>query len=63
MPTFQLNAPVIIRATFTFTLMTTGAFNVGKLFSELKLVTDNFSIYAASTKKPLKAWYSYLSVQ
>ena len=36
---FQLNAPVVI----TFTLMMTGTFsqNVGKLFSKLKLVTDN----------------------
>ena len=42
---------------FTFALMVTGAFsrNVGKLFSELKLVTDNlFFIYAEATerKKP-----------
>ena len=31
----------------TFALMTTGAFsrNVGKLFSELKLVTDNLLLY------------------
>ena len=38
---FRLNAPV-------FALMTTEAFsqNVGKLFSELKLVTDNLSIHA-----------------
>ena len=30
--------------------MTTGAFsqNTGKLFSKLKLVTDNFSLYAAA---------------
>ena len=35
--------------------MTTGAFsrNVSKLFSELKLVTDNLSIYAAATLKVL----------
>ena len=43
---FQLNAPVIIRASFIYagSLMTTGTFsrNIGKLFSELKLVTDNF---------------------
>ena len=44
LPTFQLNAPVVIRAE-----VTTGAFsqNVGKLFSELKSVTDNLLfIYA-----------------
>ena len=43
--TFRLNAPVMIRAK----VMMTGAFsqNVGKLFSELKLVTDNLLfIYA-----------------
>ena len=37
-----------IDASFTFALMTTGAFsrNIDKLFSELKLVTDNLlSIY------------------
>ena len=35
--------------------MTTGAFsrNASKLFSELKLVTDNLSIYAATTLKVL----------
>ena len=46
LPTFWLNAPVVIR---TFTLMTTGAFsqNVGKLFSELKLVTDNLLFICA----------------
>ena len=35
---------------FTFSLMTTGAFsrNAGKLFSKLKLVTDNLSLYAAA---------------
>ena len=39
LPTFRLNASVIL----TFALMTTEAFsrNVGKLFSELKLVPDN----------------------
>ena len=33
--------------TFTFALMTTGAFsrNVGKLFSELKFVTDNLPLH------------------
>ena len=38
---------------FTFTLMTTGAFsgNVGKLFSKLKLVTNNLLIYAEGTEK------------
>ena len=41
LPTFELNASVV------FPLMTTGAFsrNVGKLFSELKLVTDNLSLH------------------
>ena len=36
-----------IIVSFTFALMTTGAFsrNIGKLFSELKLVTDNLSLY------------------
>ena len=41
---------------FTFALMRTGAFskNIGKLFSELKLVTDNLlCIYAEGTEKPL----------
>ena len=49
-----LNAPVVIRVKVSFTLMTTGAFsqNVGKLFSKLKLITDNLLfIYA---EKPLK---------
>ena len=48
LPMFWLNAPVVIRAIGKIVmrlraLMTTGAFswNVGKLFSELKLVTDN----------------------
>ena len=43
--TFQLNAPVIIRAE----VMTTEAFsqNIGKLISKLKLTTDNLLfIYA-----------------
>ena len=45
LPTFQQNAPVVIRAK----VMTTGAFspNVGKLFSELKLVTDNLLFSSA----------------
>ena len=43
---FRLNAPVVIRVKghrHQGALMTTGAFsrNIGKLFSELKLVTDN----------------------
>ena len=40
MLTFRVNAPVVIRAKMT------GAFsrNVGKLFSELKLVTDNLPL-------------------
>ena len=44
--TFQLNPPVVIRAKVT------GAFsgNVGKLFSELKLVTDNLSLYLCSSQ-------------
>ena len=45
LPTFRLNAPVVI----TFAMMTTEAlsWNVGKLFSKLKLVTDNLLfIYA-----------------
>ena len=45
---FWLNAPVVIRAKVT------GAFswNVGKLFSELKLVTDNLLlIYAEETER------------
>ena len=69
LPTFWLNAPVIIRAkvhhssrnhflpdnlrtSLTLALMTTGAFNrnVGKLFSELKLVTDNLSLYLCSSQ-------------
>ena len=39
---FQLNAPVAA----PFALMTTGAFsrNIGKLFPELKLVTDNLPL-------------------
>ena len=47
LPTFRLNAPVVIRAKGW--LMMTAAFsrNVWKLFSELKLVTDNLLfIYA-----------------
>ena len=45
----------LFRAPFTFALMTTGAFsrNVGKLFSELKLVTDNLlSICAIIVREP-----------
>ena len=43
LPTFQLNAPVVIRVK----VMMTGAFsqNVGKLSSEFKLVTDNFALH------------------
>ena len=39
---------------FTFTLMMTGAFsrNVGKLFSELKLVTDNLLFNSLLVKQP-----------
>ena len=42
---------IIAVSSFTFALMTTGAFNwnVGRLFSKLKLVTDNLLfIYAAA---------------
>ena len=41
-----------VHTSFTFTLMTTGAFsrNVGKLFSKLKFVTDNFSLYLCSSQ-------------
>ena len=43
LPTFWLNAPVVIRAKGAFSQ------NVSKLFSKLKLVTDNLlSIYAAA---------------
>ena len=45
----------LFRTPFTFALMTTGAFsrNVGKLFSELKLVTDNLlSICAIIVGEP-----------
>ena len=45
LPMFWLNAPVVIRSK----VITTGAFsrNIGKLFSELKLATDNpLFIYA-----------------
>ena len=38
LPMFRLNAPVV-----TFVLMMTGAF-VGKLFSEIKFVTDNLPL-------------------
>ena len=44
------------------TLMTTGAFsqNVCKLFSELKLVTDNLSLFMQQpTEKPLKVSLKY----
>ena len=42
----HLNIHVYSGTSFTFTLMTTGAFtqNVGELFFELKLVTDNVFI-------------------
>ena len=42
------SGPAIICTSFTFALMTAGAFsrNVGKLFSKLKLLTDN--LYAAA---------------
>ena len=54
---FQLNAPVVFRAK----VMMTGAFsrNVCKLFSELKLVTDNLFSFM---QWPLKdSVHSYIS--
>ena len=50
MPMFWVNAPVV-----TMVKVMTGAFsqNVGKVISEVKWVTDNFSICAAATEKPL----------
>ena len=47
LPTFPLNASVIIMSSSLFTLMTTEPFsqNIGKLFSELKLVTDDLPLY------------------
>ena len=60
-PTFDLQCHVssvvhgfkiamFVHTSFTFALMTTGAFsgNICKLFSELKLVTDNLSLYVYS---------------
>ena len=43
---------MFVRTSFTFTLMTTGAFswNISKLFSGLKLVTDNLSLYLCSNQ-------------
>jgi len=43
LPTFRLNAPVT--SVLLPKVMTTGAFsrNVGKLFSELKMIADNLS--------------------
>ena len=59
LPTFRLNAPVMIRAK-----VMTGAFsqNVGKLFSELKLVTDNLFIYAEANCVSMCISTSFLSV-
>ena len=54
---FQLNAPVVFRAKV---MMMTGAFsqNVCKLFSDLKLVTDNLLSFM---QWPLKdSVYSYI---
>ena len=47
---------------FTFTLMTTGAFsqNFSKLFSELKLVTDNLSLH--SCRSQLRSHWRYISL-
>ena len=59
---FVLNSNVCSHF-FTFALMTTGAFsqNVGKLFSELKLVTDNLSSFMQKpTEKPLKGTIIYV---
>ena len=46
----------VVRTSTTFAFMMTGAFsqNVGKLFSELKLVTDNLLSMQQPTEKPLK---------
>ena len=54
LPTFRLNAPVVIRVKE----LRTGAFsqNVSKLFSELKLVTDNLFVLQKPTEKPLKVY-------
>ena len=45
------SGPAIICTSFTFALMTAGAFirNVSKLFSELKLLTD--TLYAAASRE------------
>jgi len=43
---------MFVRTSFTFTLMTTGAFsrNFSKLFSDLKFVTDDISLYLCSSQ-------------
>ena len=54
LPMFRLNVPFVIRAWWQ--LVMTGAFsqNVGKLFSELKLLTITFSSFVQKpTEKPL----------
>ena len=58
LPTFRLNAPVVIRAK----LVTTGAFSptVSKLFFELKLVTDNLLITNWTVRK-VGAVHSFLT--
>ena len=45
LPIFRLNVPVVVRVTKKEALMTTRAFsqNVGKLFSDLKLLPDNLA--------------------
>ena len=52
------------RVSITVTLMMTGAFsgNIGKLFSDFKLVTDNFSSFMQKpTEKPLKEFLAVLT--
>ena len=53
----------ILNALYTFVLMTTGAFNrnVSKLFSKLKLVTDNLLfIYAEANWEATKSYLRYV---
>ena len=59
LPMFQLNAPVFLFIN-PFTLMIFSR-NIGKLFSELKLVTDNLLfIYAAANWEATERWSTYL---
>ena len=48
LPTFRLNASVVIKVKVSTFIAGAFSQNVGKLFSKLKLVTDNLSIYAAA---------------